>query len=94
MSIAVLSLHLHLPGCSSLKEKRSKVKPILSRLHKEFNVSAAEMDLQDVWQDTVIACVTISNDPNQNQRLMQQVVDFTERNWPDLSLVDHRIELI
>jgi uncharacterized protein len=94
MSIAVLTLQLHLPGCSSLKEKRSRIKPLLSRLHKEFNVSTAEMDLHDVWQSAVISCVTISNDPGQNQRLLQQVVDFTERSWPDLSLVDHRIELI
>ena len=94
MPIAVLSLHLHLPGCSSLKEKRSLIKPILARLHKEFNVSTAEVDLQDVWQDTVIACVTISSDSAQNQRLLQQVSDFTERHWPDLELQEHHIELI
>ncbi len=94
MSIAVLTLHFHLPGCSSLKEKRSHIKPILSRLHKEFNVATAEMDLQDVWQDTVITCVTISNDVGQNQRLLQQVVAFAERNWPNLDLVEEHIELI
>lgn len=94
MTIGLLTLHLHLPGCSSLKEKRGKIKPVLSRLHREFNVAAAEIDLQDVWQDTIIGCTTISNDTAQNQRLLQQVVDFTERNWPDLPLIDHRIEMI
>jgi uncharacterized protein len=94
MSIAVLSLHLHLPGCGSLKEKRSKIKPILSRLHREFNVSTAEMDFHDVWQNTLIVCVTISTDPNQNQRMLQQVVDFTKRTWPDLLLEEHHVELI
>lgn len=94
MPVGLLTLHLHLPGCASLKEKRGKIKPILTRLHREFNVSTAEVDLQDVWQDTVIGCATISSDAAQNQRLLQQVVDFTERNWPDLMLVDHRIELI
>jgi uncharacterized protein YlxP (DUF503 family) len=94
MSIAVLSLHLHLPGCSSLKEKRSQIKPVLARLHREYNVAASEMDLQDVWQDTLIACVTISNDPVQNQRLLQQVIEFTARTWPDLEIMDQRIEQI
>ena len=94
MPIAVLTLHLHMPGCSSLKEKRSRVKPVLSRLHREYNVSTAEMDLQDVWQDSVIACVTISNDAAQNQRLLQQVIEFTERNWPDITLIDQHIEFV
>ncbi len=94
MSIALLTLHLHLPGCSSLKEKRGKIKPVLSRLRREFNVATAELDVQDVWQDTLIGCVTVSSDAVQNQRLLQQVVDFTERNWPDLPVIDHRIEMI
>lgn len=94
MSIGLLTLHLHLPGCSSLKEKRGIIKPILTRLRREYNVASAELDLQDVWQDTIIGCVTLSSDSAQNQRLLQQVVDFTEQNWPNLTLVDHRIELI
>lgn len=94
MPIGVLILHLHLPGCSSLKEKRSRIKPILSRLPREYNVAVAELDHQDVWRDTVIGCVTISSDAIQNQRLLLQIVDFTQRNWPDLMLIDQRIELI
>ena len=94
MPIGVLSLHLHLPGCASLKEKRSRIKPVLARLHREYNVAAAEMDLQDVWQDTLVACVTISNDPAQTQRLLQQVVEFTQRTWPDLELRAEHIEMI
>ncbi len=94
MSIALLTLHIHLPGCSSLKEKRGKIKPILSRLHREFNVATAELDLQDVWQDTLIGCVTLSSDTPQNQRLLQQVIDFTERNWPDLEIMEYRVEII
>jgi len=94
MSIGLLTIHLHLPGCSSLKEKRSKIKPVLTRLHREFNVASAELDLQDIWQDAVIGCTTLSSDPAQNRRLLQQVVDFIEHNWPDLTIVNHRIELI
>lgn len=77
-----------------IKEKRSKIKPVLTRLHREYNIATAEIGLQDVWQSAVIGCVTLSNDPAQNSRLLQQVVEFTERNWPDLPLVDHHIELI
>ncbi len=94
MSIGLLTLHLQLPGVSSLKEKRSRIKPLLARLHKEFNVSAAEVDRQDAWQETVIACVLVSNDHGYTQRALQQVLAFTERTWPDLLIIEHHIELI
>ncbi len=94
MSIGLLTLHLQLPGVNSLKEKRSRIKPLLARLHKEFNVSAAEVDRQDAWQEAVIACALVSNDHGYTQRALQQVLAFTERTWPDLLVIDHRIELI
>jgi uncharacterized protein len=94
MPISLLTFYFHIPGCFSLKEKRSRIKPILARLPREFNVAVAELDQQDHWQSTVIGCVTISSDAVQNQRLLQQVVDFSGQAWPDLILVDHRIENI
>ena len=92
MPIALLTLHMHLPGCASLKEKRARIKPIITRLHREFNVATAELDLQDVWQSTVIGCVTVSSDGVQNRRLLQQVIAFVEQTWPDEQVEDGRIE--
>lgn len=93
MPIGLLTLHLSLRGCASLKEKRGRIKPLLTRLHREFNVASAELDLQDVWQDAVIGCATLSSDAVQNERLLQQIAGFVERNWPDLLIVDQHIEL-
>ncbi len=57
-----LTIHLHLPGCASLKEKRGRLKPLLNQLHKKFNVSVAEMERQDMWQEAVIACALVNSD--------------------------------
>lgn len=92
--IGVLTLHLRLPGCASLKEKRGRLKPLLARLHRQFNVSAAEMDLQDTWQETVIACGMVSNDRVHLEQSLQAVVRWVESNWQDMQLMDERIELI
>jgi uncharacterized protein YlxP (DUF503 family) len=94
MPIGLLSLHLRLPGCSSLKEKRSRLKPLLARLHREFNISAAEVDYQDKWQETLIACAVVSNDTRQNQRLLQHIVDWVERDWPDVDVIAEQMEMI
>ena len=93
MVVAVLTIHLQLPGCSSLKDKRSRVKPILTRLHKEFNVSAAEIDLQDHWRDTVIACAMIGNDRVFLNNALQAILEFISRCWPDLPTLAENIEI-
>jgi uncharacterized protein YlxP (DUF503 family) len=92
--IGTLTLHLHLPGCASLKEKRGHIKPLIARLHREFNVSAAEMGLQDRWQESIIACALVSSDAAHIQRSLQAVDKWVQANWPDGMVVDTRIELI
>jgi hypothetical protein len=92
--IGVLTIHLHLPGCSSLKEKRGRLKPLLSRLHREFNISVAEMDRQDAWHDSVIACAMVNTDAAQLQRSLQTVGKWVHSNWPDGMVVDEKLELV
>lgn len=94
MAVGFLSLHFHIPGCASLKEKRAHLKPILARLPREYNLAVAELDYQDVWQDMLIGCVTISSDAAQARRLLQQAAEFAGRAWPDLTLVEHSIEML
>lgn len=94
MSIGLLTLHLFLPGCTSLKEKRSLIKPILARLHREFNISVAEVERQDMWQEAVLACAMVSNDHDYTQRALQAVKDFLPGHWPDLEILEFHIELI
>jgi len=94
MSIGLLTLHMQLPGCASLKEKRSRIKPLISRLHREFNVSVAEVGYQDTWHDTLIACALVSNDHNHTRQALQVIPAWVEKNWHDLMLVDDKIELL
>jgi hypothetical protein len=93
MSIGVLSLQILLLGCASLKEKRSRVKPLLARLHREFNISVAEVDSLDDWDQSWLACALVSNDAAYTQRALQNVIRWVEHNWPDVSLADTHIEL-
>ena len=92
--IGVLTLHLHIPACGSLKEKRGRLKPLLARLHRQFNVSAAEMDLQDKWQESVIACGMVGNDPAYLQSSLETVRKWAQANWPDGDVLDTKIELM
>lgn len=92
--IGVLTIHLHLPACASLKEKRGRILPLMARLRRKFNVSVAEMGLQDQWQDAVLGCAMVSNEAPHLQSALQTVSRWVEGNWPDGMVVDQRIELV
>jgi len=92
--LAILTIHLHLPACASLKEKRGRIKPFISRLHREFNVSAAEMDLQDKWDETIIACAMIGNDHAFLQSALENVTKWVEANWTNGDVWDTKIEVL
>ena len=92
--LSTLTIHLHLPTCKSLKEKRGKIKPLISRLHREFNISVAEMDLQDKWDETIIICAMVGNDHAFLQSALQNVAKWVEANWSDGDVWDTKIEII
>jgi len=94
MALGVLTIQIDIPGCKSLKEKRSRLKPLLTRLHREFNISVAEIDHNDTWQSAVIACALISNNIRHTQRSLQQVIQWMETHWPDVTVVDDQIEIV
>ena len=73
MSIGVLILSLMIPGSGSLKEKRGRLRPLITKLRKQFNLSVAEIDDLDIWQSSVIACAMVSNDPKQTRKVLQKL---------------------
>ena len=91
--LASLTIHLHLPTCSSLKEKRGQIKPLISRLQREFNVSVAEMDLQDKWDEAVIVCAMVGNDAAFLQSALGKVAKWVEGNWPNGDVWESRIQV-
>lgn len=93
MVVGACRVRLHLPGTLSLKEKRGRLKPLLARLPREFNLAAAETDLQDVWQTAEIGLVTISNDAGLVQSLLEKSVRWIEHHAPDVEVVDYQIEM-
>ena len=94
MRIGLLTLHLRIPGCASLKEKRSQIKPLVARLHREFNISVAEIDFQDKWQTAMIGCTLVSNDSRHTERTLRKVIAWVEKHHPHLYIVEENIELI
>lgn len=94
MFIGLCTIELHLPGNGSLKGKRSVLKSMMARLHREFNVSIAEVDFHDVWQSALIGVVCVSNQQDYAHGLLSKVVEWIEKHRLDVQLVDYQIEML
>jgi len=92
MFVGVCTLTLHLPGNDSLKGKRRVIKSVMARMRREFNVSVAEVDSQDSWQQAVLGMACVSPDQSYAHGLLERAVQWVEESRLDVQLVDYEIE--
>lgn len=78
--VAVLTIKLHAPWVHSLKEKRMIVKSILAKIRNKFQVSAAEVEDQDIHQSIVIGVAFIVPHNALADSIMEEIVHFVEEN--------------
>ena len=94
MNTGVCKIKLHLPNTQSLKDKRRIVKPIISRLQNQYNVSVAEVENQELWQLATLGVACVSNHNHQVDETLSKLVNFIAQNYPELEIVDHEIEIL
>lgn len=94
MFVATCVITLELEGVRSLKEKRSIVKSVTTRLQREFNLSVAEVDRQDAWGTAVIGLAAVGNDKAHLHRLLEKSVAWVESQRPDAPIADYSIEFL
>jgi len=91
MVVGRLEIELHLPGSSSLKQKRVVVRSLIDRLRNRFNVAVSEVDHHDLWQRAALGIVTVSNDAKVVHSVLSHAQHFVERE-PRAVVVDVRVE--
>jgi uncharacterized protein YlxP (DUF503 family) len=94
MNVGVARVSLRLPENMSLKGKRQVVKSIIGRVKGRFEVAAAEVDDNDVWQLAAIGICTISNNKRHSNEILSKVVDFIVKGHFDAEILDYSIEII
>jgi len=91
--IGALHLELILHQCQSLKDKRSALRKIQSRIRNAFEVSVAEVGGQDLWQRAEIGIVTVGSDRVVVNQVMDRVLNFVD-SLGMAELINHKIELV
>ncbi len=87
MHAAALRLELRLPDCSSLKEKRRRLRPLLDHLRRRMELSASEVGHHDAWQRTSIGVAVVAPQAGRLDEIVERI-----RRWAleldDVELVD------
>jgi len=91
MIVGVMRVRLVLREARSLKDKRSVVQGLKDRLRSRFNVSVAEVGLQDARQRAELGLAAVSNERRHVEGLLEQALRHI-RGATGAELAEHDIE--
>lgn len=92
MYVGVLYVDMHLPGSTSLKAKRQIVQSVKMKLRGKFNVSASEVDFQDLWQRAAIGVSAVSGDRSTLEHTLHHILEIIESR-DDLEVAAHTLDI-
>lgn len=93
MNVGVCRLKIHIPGSQSLKDKRSVVKSLVSRLQKQFNVSIAEVGDHELWQIATIGVACVSNHNYRVDEVIDSVIATIVRDYPTVEIIEKEMDV-
>jgi hypothetical protein len=81
MFVGIARIELHLPGSSSLKDKRSVVRGLKERIRHRVQAAVAEVDHQDLWQRASLGVTVVSGERGQVDSMLQSVRRLVESTY-------------
>jgi uncharacterized protein len=90
MVVNVVTWELSIPGCSSLKEKRTVVRSLKDRLRNRFNVSVAETSFHDIHDRAEITAALVATDQRFADSQFEEVDRFVDREGRAVIVGTHR----
>ena len=91
MIIGTLQLELRFFNPQSLKEKRTLLKSLVSRIRKQFNVAIAEIDGMDLWQTATVAIAAVGGETKRVNQILDYVSEFI-RGEHSIEVMRERME--
>lgn len=80
MIVGIVRAELHVPTAASLKDKRTAVKGLKEQIRAHFNVSVAELEVNDKWQRATLGVAAVGDNQRHVEGCLRQVEDWIRRN--------------
>jgi hypothetical protein len=92
MAIFYYQIKIYLQNCHSLKEKRSVLKSLKTRLQNKFNISIAEIGYQEIWQTSLIGIVWLTEDARIGNSILNAINNYMEDFFPYIMIEEELFE--
>lgn len=92
MFVGVARFELRLPGCTSLKEKRSALRGLNTLIKQKFNAAIAEVDHQDMHQRATLGVSVIADTAFHVKRVLHEVERHVD-SYPRVEMIDVGVDL-
>ncbi len=93
MVIGVCTIELMVTDSNSLKDKRQVIKSLIDRIRHRFNVSASEVEHQNLWRMAGIGIACITTDQQFASTMLNKVIELVEGE-PRVMVTDCRMEML
>ena len=92
MFVGVCQIELLLHDSASLKDKRFVLSSVKTKIQNMFNVSIAEVDLNDLWQRAVIGLALVTNEKKMVDQIFNKILEYLYKE-DRLEVLRHQIEI-
>jgi uncharacterized protein YlxP (DUF503 family) len=93
MFVGLARVTLSIPSAGSLKDKRQVVRKLLDRARAKFNVAAAEVADNDLWQKAVLGFAIVGNERRFVGEAVDTLLHFIEESYL-APVVDRQVEIL
>jgi uncharacterized protein YlxP (DUF503 family) len=90
MVVASQTWELALPGCASLKAKRSVVRSLKDRLRARFNVSVSETGWNDQHARAMVSVAVVTTDSGRADAVLDKIDEFVDAHPGAVVTATHR----
>ncbi|MBZ2174204.1 DUF503 domain-containing protein [Schnuerera sp. xch1] len=93
MIVGICDIKLMIYESNSLKDKRHIIKGLIGKIQSRFNVSIAEVGLNDSWRTSIIGFACVTNDTNHANKVISRVLKFIDGD-SRIEVLDYNIEIM
>lgn len=93
MIVGVLTMQVSVFDAMTLKDKRRVIKSLKDRAANKFNVSIAEVGLNDNIRTALLGAAMVGNERRFVESALAHLVEFVQR-IPQLTLIDYTLETV
>jgi len=90
MTVATLRLDLRLSHCDTTRENRRRMRAIMDKVHRSFNVSVAAVEHEGDPSQATMAVVAVARTRREVRELLGRVADALTV-YPRAELLNHEI---